>query len=220
MTSVFEETLKLFIFNHHPECRDGPFQGIKDFPQTLERDLPELHSLARKGVDEGRKIFSSKEVTTGMRNFGLLHKLPDMRVTSAEWKEQFCFIHSALQEFLAASEIAKMDPGTIGSAFDAVDATDPKWQLVIQFVAGLLDGEQKEAFNSLVNRLYDSLLSNPTRGKIALLVMKCLYEYNDEATTKAAVSVLEDRLKSEREHVLICVTVKSLLLIAQPLFIS
>lgn len=84
----------------------------------------------------------------------------------------------------------KMDPGEL-KEFIASNAEDPKWHLVIQFVAGLLCGQQSEAVNGLVDHLHDSLLSKPTKGKMALLMIKCLYEYNDDATTRSAASKLK-----------------------------
>lgn len=194
ITSVYERVLKFFIFSHHPECKSKPFQGIERFPQTVEQDLTDLESLAKRGVAEGRTVFSSEEVTTRLRNCGLLIKMLDLRVTAYQWEEQFCFIYPTLQELLAAREIVKMDPDTI-SAFIAATAKDPMGHLVIQFVAGLLSGQQREAVNSLVNCLHDSFLSDPTNGKMALLMMKFFYYYNDEATVKGAASELEGKLK-------------------------
>ena len=164
ITDVYQAVLKLFIFKHHPDYRNKPVRGTEDLPESVKQDLAGLEMLARKGIDERRAKFDSEEVVTGMMNYGLLNKLPDLKVTSIEWKEQFCFMDKTLQEFLAARDIVKMDPGEL-KEFIASNAEDPKWHLVIQFVAGLLCGQQSEAVNGLVDHLHDSLLSKPTKGK-------------------------------------------------------
>lgn len=189
LTEVYRGALRLFIFKHHPEFRDKPFRGNERFSDSVEKTLTDLGSLARKGIAEGRLIFDSEEVA-GMIHCGLLNQLPDSRLSPVEFKQRFCFIHLTLQEFLAAREIAKMDPDDL-KEFITSNAEDPKWHLVIQFVAGLLHGQQNDAVSSFVRCLHDSLLSNPPNRKMALLMMKCLYEYNDDATVKKAASQLQ-----------------------------
>ena len=132
-----------------------------------------------------------------MKNCGLLTQMPDCRLSLVEFKQCFCFTHLTLQEFLAAREIAKMDPHKL-SEFIATNAEDPKWHLVIQFVAGLLHGQQNEATNSIVSRLQETLLSTSFNRKKALLMMKCLYEYNDEDTVKRAAFELQRKNNFEK----------------------
>lgn len=189
LTEVYQGALRLFIFKHHPEFRDKPFRGNERFSDSVEKTLTDLGSLARKGIAEGRLIFDSEEVS-GMIHCGLLNQLPDSRLSPVEFKQRFCFIHLTLQEFLAAREIAKMDPDDL-KEFITSNAEDPKWHLVIQFVAGLLCGQQNDAVSSFVECLHDSLLSNPQNKKMSLLMTKCLYEYNDDATVKSAASQLQ-----------------------------
>ena len=198
LTDIYQGALRLLIFKHHPEYRDKPFRGNERFSETVEQNLADLGELARKGIAEGRMIFDSEEVAE-MENCGLLNQMPDSRLSPVEFKQCFCFIHLTLQEFLAAREIVKMAPDKLKD-FIAVNAEDPKWHLVIQFVAGLLHGQQNEAVNSLVNCLHDSLLSSLTKANrtMALLMMKCLYEYNDEATVKRAVSQLQRNNKFQK----------------------
>jgi len=189
VTEVYQGALRLFIFKHHPEFRDKPFRGVERFSDSVEQTLTDLGSLARKGIAEGRLIFDSEEVS-GMIHCGLLNQLPDSRLSPVEFKQRFSFIHLTLQEFLAAREIAKMSHDEL-KEFITTNAEDPKWHLVIQFVAGLLHGQQNDAVSSFVKCLHDSLLSNPPNRKMALLMMKCLYEYNDGATVKRAASQLQ-----------------------------
>ena len=189
LTEVYQGALRLFIFKHHPEFRDKPFRGNERFSDSVEKTLTELGSLARKGIAEGRLLFDSEEVS-GMIHCGLLNQLPDSRLSPVEFKQRFCFIHLTLQEFLAAREIAKMDPDDL-KEFITSNTEDPKWHLVIQFVAGLLQDQQNDAVSSFVKCFHDSSLSNPPNRKMALLMMKCLYEYNDDATVKSAASQLQ-----------------------------
>ena len=191
LTEVYQGALRLFIFKHHPEFRDKPFRGNEHFSDSVEKTLTDLGLLAWKGIAEGRMIFDSEEVS-GMTHCGLLNQLPDSRLSPVEFKQRFCFIHLTLQEFLAAREIAKMDPDDL-KEFITSNVEDPKWHLVIQFVAGLLRGRQKDAVTSFVKCLHDSLLSNPQNKKMALLMMKCLYEYNDDVTVKSAASQLQQK---------------------------
>lgn len=189
LTDIYQGALRLLIFKHHPEYRDKPFRGNERFSESVERDLTDLGSLARKGIDEGRMIFDSEEVAE-MKHSGLLNQMPDSRLSPVEFKQRFCFIHLTLQEFLAAREFVKMDPDKLNE-FIASNAEDPKWHLVIQFIAGLLYGQQNEAVSSFANCLHNSLMSNPTNRKMALLMMKCLYEYNDDATVRRVASELQ-----------------------------
>ena len=203
ITDVYQAVLKLIIFMRHPEYRNKPVRGTEDLSESVKQDLARLEILATKGIEERRAKFNSEEVVTGMMNYGLLNKLPDLKVTSVEWKEQFCFIDKTLQKFLAARDIVKMDPGKL-KEFIISKARNPTWHVVIQFVAGLLCGQQSEAVNGLVDHLHDSLLSKPTKGKMALLMMKCLYEYNDDATTKSVASKLKTELQKNNEDYKSC----------------
>ena len=116
-----------------------------------------------------------------------------------KFKSQYCFVHLTLQEFLAAREIAKTNPGELES-FVRRNASDPKWHLVRQFVAGFLGDKKKKAFSVFVNMLCDSLKKPNTAQKsrhVALLMMKCLHEYNDEAMVKQAASEIQSSITFE-----------------------
>ena len=61
-----------------------------------------------------------------------------------------------LQELLAARKIAKMKPDDLRD-FITSSFSDPKWHLVIQFVAGLGGQEPVESFDSYISILCDSV---------------------------------------------------------------
>ena len=197
-TEIYDGALRMFIFKHHPEFKGklltkDYLMGNAAFPDSIEETLTHVGSLAKTGIEERRLVFDSTELR-GMENCGLLNRMPDSEITWLQFRSHFCFIHLTFQELLAAREITKMSPSDL-SHFIALNASDPKWHMVIQFVAGLLCGQENEAVNSFVNILHGSLtvahiLNNETKQK-ALLMMKCLHENNDEAVAEKAASELE-----------------------------
>ena len=193
-TEVCTGALRLFIFKHHPEYKGRPLtkdylMGNAAFSDSIEQTLCQVGSLAKAGIESMQLLFGSTEVQ-GMENCGLLHRLPDSEVSPCNYTSHFCFIHLTLQEFLAAREIAKMKPSDL-SNFISSNASDPKWQVVIQFVAGLLHGQENEACDIFVEILLDGLTTDSPRKNQALLMLKCLHEYNSDTTVKKAASQLE-----------------------------
>ena len=196
-TDIYEGALRLFIFKHHPEFKrklltKDYLLGNVGLPDQVEETLNRAGSLAKRGIQERRLMFDSVEVK-GIEDCGLFNRMPDCEVLPFKLKSQFCFIHLTLQEFLAAKEIVKMDSGDI-SNFILTNASDPKWHLVIQFVAGLLRRQTHKAVTSFVSLLCDSLTENTVMMKStrkALLMMKCLHEYNDATVVEKAASDLQ-----------------------------
>ena len=193
-TEVYTGALRLFIFKHHPEYKGRPLtkdylMGNAAFSDPVEQTLCQVGSLAKAGIESMQLLFGSTEVQ-GMENCGLLHRLPDSEVSPCNYTSHFCFIHLTLQEFLAAREIAKMKPSDL-SNFISSNASDPKWHVVIQFVAGLLHDQENEALDTFVEILLDGLKTDSTRKNQALLMLKCLHEYNNDTTVKKAASQLE-----------------------------
>jgi len=192
-TEVYEGALRLFIFKHHPEFKGKLLtkeylMGNATFSDSIEETLTQVGSLAKTGIEERRLVFDSTEVH-GMENCGLLNRMPDSEITWLQFRSHFCFIHLTFQELLAAREITKMNPNDL-SHFLALNVSDPKWHMVIQFVAGLLCGQGSEAVNSFVSLLHNSLTVN-WETRQAVLMMKCLHEYKDEAVVERAASELQ-----------------------------
>ena len=202
-TDIYEGALRLFIFKHHPEFKrklltKDYLLGNVGLPDQVEETLNRVGSLAKTGIQERRLMFDSVEVK-GIEDCGLFNRMPDCEVLPFKLKSQFCFIHLTLQEFLAAKEIVKMESKDI-SNFILTNASDPKWHLVLQFVAGLLRGQTNEAVSSFVSLLCDSLtyitlcdsLTFSSKSKQeAVLMMKCLHEYNDATIVEKAASLLQ-----------------------------
>ena len=161
-----------------------------------------------KGIKEGRLLFESSEVR-GLEDCGLLHKLPNLqpkRPLIDPPKSQFCFTHLTVQEFFAAKHLVDTKCKTEGEIKRLVrkHISDGTWQVVLQFVAGLLKGSSSDTFITLLPKsteksiplMYSeikTLTCWPAREKdkyLAVQVCKCLYEITDEQ-----LPVLRNKIK-------------------------
>ena len=156
------------------------YKPFEKFPKKLKKIFKSVGEIAFKGIQEGRLLFESSEVS-GLEDCGLLHKLPDLK---PKWndplKSQFCFIHLTVQEFFAAKHLVNTKTKEEIERFVCDHIKHGTWQVVLQFVAGLL--------NSLSD-IFIKLLPKPIEGEwpatqedkdLAVQVCKCLYEINDE----------------------------------------
>ena len=226
-TEIYEGALRLFIFKHHPEFKGRPLTkdylvGNAGFSDTIDETLSQVGLLAKTGIEEGRLLFNSVEVQ-GMENCGLFNHIPQREISPFRFNSHICFIHLTLQEMLAAREIAKMDPNDI-CLFITSNVSDPKWHLVIQFLAGLLRGQENEAVNGIVSLLCDCLTNVSAceyqAKQKALLMMKCLHEYNNESTVEKAASELQRNSKFRNRIDLSCCQVTPVDCIAIAFFIK
>ncbi|XP_074622514.1 uncharacterized protein LOC141880841 [Acropora palmata] len=206
MTDIYKMTVKMFLFNHNREGispqelarlksahMDQPFDKL---PDEFQKILNSLGKIAFKGIEEGRLLFESSEVSE-LEDCGLLHKLPDLKRKALDDppKSQFCFTHLTVQEFFAAKHLVdtKTNEGIEGFVRNHIN--DGTWQVVLQFAAGLLK-------NSLSSHIFIKLLPELTEERenlessepktltywpatkqdkdLAVQVCKCLYEINDE----------------------------------------
>ena len=205
LTEVYRGALKLFIFKHNPEFKDRQLtedflMGNVDFLSPVKETLEKAEALAKLGIKDGRMDFVLEEVN-GMKNCGLFYRKPNIKVSNLEYKAQFCFLHLTFQEFLAAREISRMGPGDLKD-FVRTNASDPKWHLVLRFVAGLLGFMKNPAIRIFVNMLCESI-KDPERTlnswKMVFLMMKCLHEYNDENTAKQAACEIQHSEKFDNK---------------------
>ena len=149
MTDIYKMTVKMFLFNHNREGfspqelarlksthMDQPFDKL---PEEFQKILNSLGKIAFKGIEEGRLLFESSEVSE-LEDCGLLHKLPDLKRKALDDppKSQFCFTHLTVQEFFAAKHLVdtKTNEGIEGFVRNHIN--DGKWQVALQFAAGLL----------------------------------------------------------------------------------
>ena len=150
LTKIYSIAVKFFFFRHNEEYRFSQnasdqyiFKEFHELPSPVQDVFKSLGEIAFNGIKEGRLIFGSREVD-GLEDCGLLHRLPDRAgPTPLEPSEaQFCFTHLTVQEFLAAKHVID----TVQNEqelrrFVADHINKGAWQVVLQFVAGLLEPE-------------------------------------------------------------------------------
>ena len=147
LTKIYSTALKIFYFRHSDkyrmseEARDQLFlKPFHELPTECEEEFQRLGKIAFDGIKEGRLLFTSEEVK-GLEDCGLLHRLPDLPSQEGldEDKAQYCFIHLTFQEFLAARHVVdNMTEAQALEQFITDHINEGSWQLVVQFVAGLL----------------------------------------------------------------------------------
>ena len=145
LTGIYKRAVKIFYLRHNEDFRDKHFTR-KDFESDElapeeEKRLKKLQKLAFEGIKEGRLIFGANEVR-GMEDSALFHRLPDREVDSFSSEGQFCFIHLTMQEFFAAKHLTNNMSETELRNFVQMNIKEGKWQLVFQFVAGLMKNKK------------------------------------------------------------------------------
>ena len=206
ITDIYKMTVKMVFFNHNREsCSPEKLGKLKEthmydsfekFPEELKELLYRLGEIAFKGIKEGRLLFESSEVS-GLEDCGLLHKLPDLKPKALgdPPKSQFCFTHLTVQEFFAAKHLVdnKCETKRKIERFVRKHINDGTWQVVLQFVAGLLKGSRSDIFIKLLPKSTEKTIKRESSGPttlttwparkdkdVAVQVCKCLYEINDE----------------------------------------
>ena len=208
MTEIYSMTVKIFFYKHN---RDDKYSCSKtDLGTYMYKPFKQLHpenemvfkglgKIAFNGIKQGRLIFESNEVD-GLEDCGLLHRLPDAkpRSLSEQPKAQYCFLHLTVQEFFAAKHVTDTMTKEELRRFVADHINDGAWQVVIQFVAGLLEPDPDEEMSNV--NIFCELLPVSTQElteftwvagrrrltvwpgapdrKVALNLCKCLYEIN------------------------------------------
>ena len=207
ITDIYQMIVKMVFFNHNrngfsqkqleelkSKCMYEPFEN---FPEELQKIFNGLGGIAFIGIEEGRLLFESSEVSE-LDDCGLLHKLPDVqskRALNDPPKSQFCFTHLTVQEFLAAKYFVYTQSNEGIEEFVRSHISDGTWEVVLQFVAGLLKSSSSDIFikllpkstekiTNLMSSQRQELTSWPAteedNKRLAVQVCKCLYEINDE----------------------------------------
>ena len=208
ITDIYQMTVKMVFFKHNREKwslkkleilkETHMYEPFQNFPEELKVILNRLGEIALEGIKEGRLLFASSEVS-GLENCGLLHKLPNLqpkRPLIHSPKSQFCFTHLTVQEFFAAKHLVDTKCKTKAEIeiFVRKHINNGTWQVVLQFVAGLLKGSSSDIFITLLpEATKKSAKRVASEGKtltywpateedkyLAVQVCKCLYETTDE----------------------------------------
>ena len=208
LTHIYQMATKLFFFRHNEQYRDKRLHREDIESKEWPPGFKPLAKIAFDGIRERKLIFSSNEVSKDVVQSALFHRLPDGK-TSAPFKHeaQFCFIHLTMQEFLAAKHIVDTMKEAELRRFVADHINKGEWQMVMQFVAGLLgDGDKPsvDIFTELLPKKTDEISERrlmdeyelddsveprtvtcwPTDSEkhLAVTLMKCIYENNESGS--------------------------------------
>ena len=194
LTKIYSVALKIFSFRHsdkyrmdkeaHDQLFLTPFHKL---PTECKGEFQKLGKIAFTGIEQERLLFTSEEVQ-GLKDCGLFHRLPDLPSQDglSEDKAQYCFIHLTFQEFLAAKHVVDtMTEAQALEQFITDHINEGSWQLVVQFVAGLLvdtDEVKQLQFSKILMKLLP-MSTSKVGGQLGLLDTECLM------TEKPTVSI-------------------------------
>ena len=152
LTEIYSTAIKMFYFSYDDgQYRHNKTDGeqfflkpFKDLPPSVQKVFTSLGKIAFDGIKQGRLVFESGQVTD-LESNGLFHRLPDTRDDPLEeGKDQYCFLHLTIQEFLAAKYLVDTSSSEKLGTFVSDHIQDGAWMVVMQFVAGLLAEEEEK----------------------------------------------------------------------------
>ena len=161
LTQIYSIAIKMFYLSfddrqyrsNKTEGRPFFLKPFKKLPSSVQKVFTHLGKIAFDGIKEGRLIFDSHELND-LESNGLFHRLPDTKDDPlAEGREQYCFLHLTIQEFLAAKYLVDTLSSKQLRDFVAANIEDGAWKVVMQFVAGLLaekEGQSTDIFSDLL----------------------------------------------------------------------
>ncbi|CAH3122482.1 unnamed protein product, partial [Porites lobata] len=200
LTDIYSFAVKVIFFRHSNRYRNKTdvqeeiFKRFDELAEDVKGDFKKLGTIAFKGIKEGRLTFESDEVTN-LEDCGLLHRLPDLKPEAKrpfeKSKAQYCFQHLTIQEFFAAKHVTDYMGEAELREFVSSHIKDGAWQVVLQFVAGLLSDREEpltDIFTDLLPvRTYEEKDPELELGivtcwpseedkQLALTLCHCLYE--------------------------------------------
>ena len=142
ISELYKRAINILLFRHHREYKDKPTPKnyiTGRLPEQLQNDLNKLKEIAIQGTMENKLIFECDDNDVDVAKLsdcGLFNKLEDKR------RNDFCFLHLTIQEFLAALHV--VDDMNNVELFLSEHIKNPQWHLVIQFVCGLVGDKMRE----------------------------------------------------------------------------
>ncbi len=142
ITELYKRAINILLFRHHIGYKDKSIPKnyiIAKLPNQLQNDLNQLKRIATNGMIADQITFefqNDDEFVDTLSDCGLFNKLEDKR------QNIFCFLHLTIQEFLAALHV--VDDMDNVESFLTKHIGNPRWHLVIQFVAGLIGDKMRE----------------------------------------------------------------------------
>ena len=151
LTEIYSVAIKIFYFcydddryrHHKDKGRDFYLKPFKELPEAVTRVFSKLGEIAFNGIQQGRLVFESQEVNDLEKN-GLFQRLPDTSSGFKEGKAQYCFLHLTVQEFFAAKYLVDTMSHEELKTFVSDHIKEGAWKVVMQFVAGLLQQEERQ----------------------------------------------------------------------------
>nr|XP_058946683.1 NLR family CARD domain-containing protein 3-like [Pocillopora verrucosa] len=198
LTTIYKIAVKVFYFKHTKEFRDKHFTRedflSDDLPSAVEGEFEKLGRVAFEGIKEGKLILGGNEVRE-MKDSALFHRLPDREHAALKDEKQFCFIHLTMQEFFAARHLTNNMKERELRNFVSENIKNGKWQLVFQFLVGLMEEKnhlpseiitdllpvQTEEKKNEAEESEDKMVTCwPTKDEkdLAVTLLKCSYESN------------------------------------------
>ncbi|XP_046842738.1 NACHT, LRR and PYD domains-containing protein 3-like [Xenia sp. Carnegie-2017] len=166
---------------------------IEFYNDPCENDMNEIKHIAYNRID-GRSLIYEKDASDPriLKTSSIFHEIPRTGV-----RLLFCFDHLTLQEFLAAKHVVEDEKNI--EKFLEDNCKNPKWHLVIQFVAGLVGDMKRSETNTKkltkdIEQRFEKWISHLFRDDgdkaLGFLGMKCLYEMQDIDVIKSACTKL------------------------------
>ena len=201
LTMIYNFAVKMFYVKRTKAFRESftwtKYLESDHLAQAMEDEFERLGIVAFEGVKESRRVLEGSELI-GIKDSAFFHQLPNRQDGLLDYK-LFCFTHLTIQEFFAARHMSNNMSETELKAFVSENIKNGKWQLVFQFLAGLMENkihlpseiitdllpvkteeEESAGYNEqwTENEEKRKVTSWPTRNErhLAVTLMKCLNE--------------------------------------------
>ena len=142
VTKIYSIAFKYFYFRRGHSEKVNNIEKIllhsfKKLSSSVQEEFRRLGGIAFRGIKNETSIFESVEVDN-LESNGLVHRLPDTQDDPLQRREQCCFLHLTIQEFLAAKCLVDTLSSEELGKFVSDHIQDGAWKVVMPFVAGLL----------------------------------------------------------------------------------